>query len=57
MADGDVVVLAHCEAPLLVNIAHIQKVNDLRALLRPTISSAPRQRVWRLDTEGTTGPR
>jgi hypothetical protein len=29
MAAGDVAVLAHCEAPLLVNIAHISKVNDL----------------------------
>jgi hypothetical protein len=30
MVGDDVAVLAHCEAPLLVNIAHIQKVNDLR---------------------------
>jgi hypothetical protein len=29
MAGGDVAILAHCEAPLLVNIAHIQKVNAL----------------------------
>jgi hypothetical protein len=27
--------LAHCKASLLVNIAHMSKVNALRALLRP----------------------
>jgi hypothetical protein len=27
--------LAHCKASLLVNIAHISKVNALRVLLRP----------------------
>jgi hypothetical protein len=34
MAAGDVAILAHCEAPLLVNIAHIQKVNEFRRSCR-----------------------
>jgi hypothetical protein len=49
MAGGDIQILAHCEVPLLVNIAHIRKGNGLKVLLRPPISTAPRQCAGALD--------
>jgi hypothetical protein len=44
LAGGDVAILAHCQDPLLVNIAHNQKVNDLRA--RPAAESGPIASIW-----------
>jgi hypothetical protein len=62
---GDPTSMSPCKPSLLVNIAHISKVNDLRALLRPTIASEPSQMrcgAGRLPNvpaklAGTTGPR
>jgi hypothetical protein len=40
MKGGDGTSMAHCMASLLVNIAHIPKVNDLRGALPRSRSSA-----------------
>ena len=44
LAGGDVAILAHCQDPLLVNIAHNQKVSDLRA--PPAAESGPIASIW-----------
>jgi hypothetical protein len=59
---GDVPLLAHCEAPLLINIAHIQKINDLRGAAPHDQQRGPLVR-WRagrgtnvpVELAGTTG--
>jgi hypothetical protein len=53
MAGGDGTSMAHYKVPLLINIAHIPKVNDWGAAGAPMIISAPRQCVG----VGTTRPR
>jgi hypothetical protein len=48
MVGGDGTSMEHCKASLLVNIAHISKVSDLRELLPPMISARPVRALARL---------
>jgi hypothetical protein len=63
LVGGDMAVLAHREAPLLVNIAHISKVNDLgrccarRSSARPVRASASRTRDLPMCLPSSRAPR